>query len=287
MNDVLFVVVTYTPDESRERGLINLIRSLNEQHGFSNNLLIFDNASPRRKALCKIKAEAAFALCPENLGYWGALQWAMDNAEAVFGRRFAFIHPIESDLTLFNLERLGEGVAFLKARQDIDTVRTQEFSVGSKSRYLKNSWHPFKVRRSRVADYNGVTNERVRFEKTEGFQNIYVTNWHAKVPALHRFDVLRDAFEELAKLPRLTEYEFMKAMHRRNPKVALLDRGIWYMEDPKTQKLSGGWSSEALREQYGYRNSRNDVMPKEFPIVDIIKDRNRLASIIAVPSNLG
>lgn len=270
LDNTLYVVVAYTPDESREASLHRLIASLNKYRAsFSDNLLVFDNASPRQGAYASLQTPARFALSPENLGYWGALKWSLDNAERAFGRTFDYVHPIESDLVLYSLERLAEARRFLERTPDIATVRTQEFSYRSKSRYLKRSWHPFKVRRSWVADYNGATNEPVRFEKAIGFQNIYVTNWHAKVPGLHRFAVLRDVLDELAALPALTEHEFIKAMHRRNHQVAILDRGIWYTDDPKYQKLSGAYSSDAMREHYAYRNSRNDVMPAQFPAISI------------------
>lgn len=271
LEDILFVVVTCTMEESRDRALHKLIQSLNKQHrnvGFRNNLLVFDNASTRTDTLKSLDPSVVMAMSPENLGYWGALYWSMAHAETLFGRRFKQIHPIESDLVIYNLERLTEAAAFLDHQDDIHTVRTQEFSVAQKSRYFKGTRHLLPRRRSQVAAYNGVTEEPVRFEKDDRFANIYHTNWHAKVPALHRFETLQKIFETLASRDCLTELDFMKVAHSRHPDVALLDGGIFYanLNNPiwpwEKKGITGSWQDSETLAEIGYRMTRTDFIPK-------------------------
>jgi glycosyltransferase involved in cell wall biosynthesis len=271
LDDILFVVVTCTMEESRERALRKLIQSLNSEHrdvGFRENLLVFDNASRRTDILESLDPSVILAMSPENLGYWGALYWSMAHARTLFGRHFKHIHPIESDLVIYDLERLAEAAAFLDDQDDIHTVRTQEFSVAQKSRYFKGTRHLLPRRRSQVAAYNGVTEEPVRFEKDDRFANIYRTNWHAKVPALHRFETLQETFGTLARRDCLTELDFMKAAHSRHPEVALLDGGIFYanLNNPiwpwEKKGITGSWQDSETLAEIGYRMTRTDFIPK-------------------------
>jgi hypothetical protein len=276
LDDILFVLVTCTREESRKRGLEACIRSLNSEHArvpLNGNLVVFDNASLFPEPLRELKIPAVFAMSPENVGYWGALHWTMRNIERLLGREFAFVHPIESDFTIYNIERLTEAKKAFDVLTDLHTVRTQEFSVRLKSRYFKNSWNPFRVRRSHVANHNLVTGERVWFAPVGGLNGMYVTNWHAKVPALHRFAPFQDAVEELADREQLTELDFMKAMHRRRAGVGMVDGGIWWMdftEPPKAKtELSGSYSGADTLNKYGYRNTRCDYIPKTMPEIKI------------------
>lgn len=271
LREVLFVVVTCTMEDSRERALRRLIDSINKQHrrvGFENNILVFDNGSSRTDGLKRLQPPAILVMSPENIGYWGALHWSMRHAPKLFDRQFKYIHPIESDLTLYEFERLGEAVDFLDCQDIIHTVRTQEFSVAWKKRYFKGSRSFFPRRRSWVAAYNGVTQEPVQFEKVDNFENIYRTNWHAKVPALHRFDMLKDTFETLAQYETLTELDFMRVAYQRNHQVALLDGGIYYanLNNPiwpwEKKNVTGSWRDESKLKKIGYRMTRKDTIPK-------------------------
>lgn len=221
---------------------------------------MFDNASHTLAPLKPLEGIARFVLSTENVGYWSALNWSLENAGQACGREFAYVHPIESDLVLYKLERLALAQAFLDSHLDIETVRTQEFSVRNRQRYFKNGGSLFPVRRSRVADYNGVTEEKVTFEPANGFPDVFLSNWHAKVPALHRFAALKSVFSELAAQEKLSELNFMRLMHGRASETAILDEGIYYTVsyNPKQGFVSGSYSTEAERSGLGYRASRFD-----------------------------
>ncbi len=274
LHDVLFVVVTCTKDRSREKALINLVKSLNKQHevvAFDRNLLLFDNASVTTTPLDNLTVPARFAFSSKNIGYWSAINWALDNASRVFEKEFKFIHPIESDLVLFHMERLVEARDFLETRKDYISVRTQEFSVRHCKRFLKNSRSIFPVRRSAVADFNGVTNETVSFDRIEGFDNVYGSNWHSKVPALHRLEEFQSVFKDLAKQSEITEQDFMRAMHQRAPQVAVMDKGIFYaqLNNPfwpwEKRWLTGSWMNEEMAERHGYLSTRRSFIDTQYP----------------------
>jgi len=269
LDDILFVVVTCTMEKSREEALLRLIRSINKQHrsiGFGGNLLVFDNGSTHTDGLKHLQAPAIFAMSPKNIGYWSALKWSMDHVEECFGRSFKYIHPIESDLVLYRIERLAEAKAFLDQTPNVETVRTQEFSVTHRNRFFKNRSTFFSRRRSRVADYNAITENQVDFKKCPEFENIYLSNWHAKVPALHRMSGLKSVFERLNEQDHITEFDFMKLMFERSRDVAVLDKGIFYTISyrPSRKQVSGSYSDTETLKDLGYRQSRFDCMTNEF-----------------------
>ena len=277
LRDVLFVLVTCTQEESRKAAVETCVQSINREHGrvpFEGNLVVFDNASVHKEPLSSLRAPAVYAMASENVGYWAALRWVMQNARDLMGREFAYIHPVESDFTLYQIERLAQARAFLASNQRFNTVRTQEFSVPWRFMYFKHRWNPFRVQRSNVANTNVVTGERVRFERAPGFDGIYLTNWHAKVPALHKLAPMQSTFEELAKLPVLTEPDFMAAMHKRHPGVAILDGGIWWMDlaNPAKGGLTGSYSDATALAQHNYRNSRRDFIPAVMPRIDVQRE---------------
>jgi hypothetical protein len=279
LGDVLFIVVTCTRDHSREKGLNKLIRSLNKEHEkipFTSNLLIFDNNSHTVEPQKYLKAPAVHALCSENLGYWSAINWCIKNAERLLGRRFKFIHPIESDLVMYNMERLFEARSFLSKNKHITSIRTQEFSVKNRKRFFKNGGAFFPVRRSLVANFNGVTNETVDFTPVKGFDNIYLSNWHSKVPALHQLIKFSQVFEKLSKYNEMSEHNFMIEMDKLSPEVGVLDKGIFYaqLNNPfwpweKSGWATGSWSTAADMQKIGYLSTRQSFIHSTYPEITI------------------
>lgn len=275
LSDVLFVAVTCTRDEGRERALKRLVRSLNREHrrtGLLRNLLVFDNGSTFMEPLEAITTGGWLVRSGTNVGYWSALEWCMRNAEEVCGRSFEYVHPVESDLVFYGLHRLNEAVRFLDQHSAVESVRTQEFSVARRNFYFKNGRSLLRSRRSRVADYHGVTGEKVAFERMAGFPSIHLATWHAKVPALHRMTMLKAVFAKLACSKEVTEHEFMKVAHARAPRVGVLDKGIYYTQSfaPSSRFITGSWSSQQALEKVGYRGTRVD----RFQQVDAVQVRS-------------
>jgi len=273
---VVFVLVTCSMDEGRTQMLKQVIKALNAEHnrnGIYDNFLIFDNASRYTSPLEQVNGPARLASSQSNLGYWGALLWSMQNIKSIFGREFDYIHPLESDLIVYKTERLNKAVNLLEAEADYDTVRTQEFEVAQKHRYFKGTKSWFVKTRSWVAPYNGVTEETVEITPIIGYPDIYHTNWHAKVPALHRFRALHESFEQLAGMDNFTEHDFMIKMHEREQKVALLNKGIYYspLSIPQKGTVTGSYSDEEALAKNSYRPTRKD----KIDLLDVdVKIRN-------------
>jgi len=281
LSDVLFVLVSCTQEISRQRGLEATIASLNKEHErtpFAENLFVFDNASAIKEPLRKLKAPALFGFSPENIGYWGALLWTVRNFPAISKRSFKYIHPIESDLVIRDLHRLAEAKGFLDSNQDFATVRTQEFNVAWRFFFYKNRLNPFRVQRSMVSNVNVITNEKVRFRRASGFKSIYETNWHVKVPALHRWEPFAHALEALAVMGNISEHDFMGEMHKQYRRVALLDGGVWWIhsgfakvKEADSQMISS-YTAPAVLAKHGYRTTRVDCIPSKLPEVSVRKE---------------
>lgn len=269
LDDILFVVVTCTRDPSRDGALRKLVRSMEKQHervGFNGNLLVFDNASQTLAPLKPLEGIARFVLSEANVGYWSALNWCLENAESACGKAFPYVHPIESDFFLYDLDRLSVARDFLESHPEVQTVRTQEFSVRHRQRYFKNGRSLFSVRRSKVADYNGVTEEKVAFDPVDGIPEVFFSNWHAKVPALHRFDALQSVLAQLASQGELSELDFMRLMHQRASRVGVLEGGVFYalLNNPawfwEKRWVTGSWGNAKELSKVGYRTSRHDTI---------------------------
>lgn len=272
LHRVLFVVVACSREPSRALGFSKTVKSVARVHKsspFARNLVLFDNASVYHEPLKYWQAPAMFVFSEENIGYWSALYWTLQNCENIFDGDFDYIHPVESDTLLFKLDRLAEAVRFLYTRQSYHVVRTQEFSVKWRQFFLKGKRSFLKVNRSIVAPYHGVTGEPVKFEEVEGFNHVFSANWHAKLPALHRISSIRQAFSKLKNQEVVTELDFMRTMADVNDKVGVLDGGVWRLQQHfrKDRKgtISGSYSNKEELEKVNYRASRCDRIETTFP----------------------
>ena len=272
LDQILFPVVLCTQDEARRKNALRLIRNLNKNYSkVGMKILVFDNGSVHRDILEEISVPHFIARCSVNVGYWSALKWVVTHYRSLFGQDFEFIHPIESDFYLYKLQRLNDAQEFLKRCPSVNTVRTQEFHVKYRNFYFKQSRIPRFLKRSVVSNYNGVTRETVVLSEADNAGNVYLSNWHAKVPALHRIEIFGQVFDELSELPIVTEEEFMKAMHRYANNVGVLDGGIWSMNlaSPKLKGVTGSYSDAKELDCKNYRNTRIDRMETNFPEPDV------------------
>jgi len=110
------------------------------------------------------------------------------------------------------------------------------------------------------------------------FNGIYETNWHAKVPALHRWEPFARALESLAALGNISEHDFMRAMHAQHAKIGILDGGIWWIhsgfatvKDANSQMISS-YTAPAVLAKHGYRMTRVDCIPSKLPQVTVRKE---------------
>ena len=137
----------------------------------------------------------------------------------------------------------------------------------------KCHWVPFAKRRSLVSLKNAITGKRVWFQRGDSFNGIWMTNFHAKLPALNRLDSLVKVFAELSKRENLTELDFMYLYYQLHSTMALLDGGIYRMlSSAETSHLSGSYSTAQQLAETGYHNTRVDhVISDGFSVFSVDK----------------
>jgi len=228
-------------------------------NGFSEDLLIFDNASKYHEHLLKLPSKAKLVRSSSNIGYWSAINWTLNNYHSIFNREYKYIYIIESDLIHKNMSLLKRCESFLEDNSSIGAIRTQEFSVKFNFLYNKRfNRLPFVRKRSLVKMSNAITNEKIWFHKTPD-PIIYITNLHTKLPALNRIEAIKDVFNKLSFASEITEMDFIRLYYHHYSLVAVLDGGIFVQRSYKNAAyISGSWSEELELEKLGYRKTRTD-----------------------------
>ena len=249
----------------------NLV-SQNVAHPFFADFLVFDNASRFEDHLLTFPSEVTVVRSNRNIGYWSAINWTLTHYTELFGRSYAYIYIIESDLEHRNMFRLAACERFLDEYSEVGGVRTQEFSVKWRMLYDKRyHWSPFVRRHSLVSQNNAITGERVWFKGVDGYNHICLTNFHAKLPALNRLDSLTKVFADLSKQENITELDFMHLYYNLHPVMALLDGGIYRMLSySETNHVSGSYSSPQQLAEVGYYDTRIDrVVSAGFSVLNM------------------
>ncbi len=259
----LFLLVTCSRDTGRRDTAIkvseNLAQKLSELN-LSNRLVTFDNNSTYQDHFTELPCGSTLCVSEKNYGYWSAIKWVLDNVGLFNSEFLEFIYIIESDLVHDDLAPLSECELFLDKTPEASSVRTQEFSVMNRWRYNKRlSFLPFHVWRSQVSLRNAVTDERVWFKRAEGFSRMYHSNFHAKLPALHRLNFLKEVFCKLEVKKEFSEKDFFQEMMRMARQVGVLDGGIYhslisYLD--RAEVVTGSYGDPKLRNKVGYHNTR-------------------------------
>lgn len=239
----------------------NLV-SQNVTYPFFDDLLIFDNASHFDDHLKLFPPAVKTVRSNVNVGYWSAIYWVLLNYQKLFKRKYKYLYIIESDLEHWHMSKLELCETFLNNNLRVGGVRTQEFSVKFRMFYNKQyHWVPFAKRHSLVSQRNVVTKERVWFRKVGLDKNIWMTNFHTKLPALNRLDALTTVFKRLADKEKIDEIYFMHLYYELYSDMALLDGGIYrQISNSDSAHLSGSYSTAEQLEESGYHNTRTDYI---------------------------
>ncbi len=250
----------------------NLAEKVNDA-GLNDSFIIFDNDSLYKDHLAFAPKGALVVESPENIGYWTAIQWVLDEHSKLLSKDYDFIYMVESDLVHSDLKVLNYCAAFLKENDDCVCVRTQEFKVKFKWRFNKAlKYMPFRVKRSIIALKNLVTNEKAWFTPTK-FKNIYKSNLHAKLPALNRMSSMRHCFEILRKKDSFQEWDFFQEMHKLHPNIGVLDGGIFHslISGDEKNSLTGSYSDKQKLHETGYKQTRYAQILTPTPVIENIK----------------
>ena len=261
-SDTLVLLVTCSMDETRRDLAEQVVRNLAEklpEAGLSSDFILFDNASKFKEHIALVPLGTHIIQSPENIGYWTAIKWVLQNARNITGKAYKYIYMVESDLYHSDLKALSLCEQFLDRNPQASCVRTQEFSVRNRWRFDKAlKFLPFHVTRSEITLKNLATNEKAWF-KPSAVKNIYLSNLHAKLPALNRMDALVTVFEKLAAYKGFAEGDFFAEMVKLYPNIGVYDGGLFhsiFSRKSAEPAVSGSYSNEKTLAQIGYQQTR-------------------------------
>ena len=259
----LILLVTCSRDESRRDLAIRVTRNLAElapRAGLADSFVVFDNASTFDDHLALVPPGAMICRSEQNIGYWSAIQWVLASRDRLFGRRFRYLYIVESDLVHWDLAPLGLCERFLDAEPRASCVRTQEFSVRWRWRFDKRLQRlPFHVLRSQISLRNAVTDEKAWFRPAPGTPGLYLSNLHAKLPALNRLDSLDRVFAELGEMASFSEADFFGTMLKHHPYCGVYDGGLFYSAvswADRHRSVLASYTDEGELARLGYQPTR-------------------------------
>ena len=262
-------------EESRFEIMQQVIASIKKEQfdksfNIENDLIVFDNGSkyPGAIELLTNSFKNVYA-ADQNLGYWSALSWILDNANKIKNKEYKYVYIIESDHLHFALEKVEICENALEKFNHLGSIRTQEYSVAEQHLYNKSLQRSDGRRYAWVSHVNAATNEKVVLEKLT--DDIYESNFLTCLHSVNRLDCIKDTFNALKSLNKFSELDFQKMYHAKYPKIGQLDGGIFHarlgftIENPKS--LSGSWSTNVS--QFGYHTTRQDVI-RHYSCVNLI-----------------
>ncbi len=259
----MLLLVTCSRDEARRDLAVTVMQNravLVPRAGLAGRCVVYDNASSFDDHLAFAPLGSTVVRSQTNDGYWSAIKWVLDNRRQLISGDLRYLYIVESDLTHSSLEPLGDCERFLSQEPRAACVRTQEFSVRWRLRFEKRlRLLPFHVERSAISLANAVTGERAWFRRAEGFEGIYLSNLHAKLPALNRLDALERVFARLADADEFTEGDFFREMMRLYPLIGVFDGGLYHSLvswSDKKDIVTGSWAHPDELRRLGYQATR-------------------------------
>lgn len=259
----LLLLVTCSRDESRRDLAVAVAKNLAAlapAAGLDRGFVAFDNASIFDDHLAHLPPGTVICRCERNVGYWSAIKWVLDNRFKLFNREFEHLYIVESDLHHSDLVALRACESFLASEPRASGVRTQEFSVRGRWRFDKRlSFLPGYRSRSAIQMSNAITGEKAWFRRASAQSPVYLSNLHAKLPALSRLSALDAVFAQLAAMDGFTESDFFRLMMDCHPCIGVYDGGLFHSliawED-RNVSLGGSYSDPADLMKVGYQPTR-------------------------------
>ena len=258
-----------------KRVLENIVECSSARPQLLTDVIVFDNASTQPNTLEQLlNVFPRVHSSSRNVGYWTALDWILRHrGEELPTVDYDLIYVIESDMIHYDIAKLAEAEAFLRAQPDVGAVRCMEYSVADMHLYDKS--RPVKGGRRWAWQNHShlVTGQRIEHVQSSA-PGIYLTTFLTQLPALNRLSVLDRAFEVLRSLPSFTEHDFQRACFEQHRTNALIDGGIFDVKLTAGDEtcLSGSWSSQQQLSAVGYKETRRDViLPSDDFVVNVVE----------------
>lgn len=196
-----------------------------------DDLIIFDNASTHPAYSATIEKFKHVYRCDQNVGYWTALWWVLQNYETVMGRGYEFIHIIEPDRMYYDAVKLTEIEEFLKLNADVGAVKCHLYDVRDWRKYCKprvdlvDYNEPGAVKTEWISHWNLILDKQVTLIHAR--DRFYLSNFHVQLHNLLRLDIMKQVFMGFVGLETFGEKDFMINYGHVNNVVAVYDGGIF------------------------------------------------------------
>lgn len=255
-----FLLVTCCLEQTRHDILRDVIENIAaEAPELFETATVIDNASTTQETICLLTNRFRHVYqTNKNVGYWSAVHWWLESLAATPPK---YTYIIESDMVHYAFNKLWLATSHLDSIPTAGSVRLHEYSV--KDYRLYNKDHPCKGSRIGIwqSHTNKVTGEKIRFEETKT-PGVWETNFLTQLPALNRYDTLRNVMNELALAGNFTELDFQRLYWKSYQKTGIVDGGIFHC-DPGSfgaKTITGSWSSPDELKKLGYQNTRYATM---------------------------
>ena len=264
---VAILLVTCCLEESRADILSQVIHNIRDQAPeLGPKLTVFDNAStePGIKEQLLSTFNNVYQT-DRNVGYWSAIDWWLESLSA---SPPDYTYIIESDMIHYDFNKLWTCASFLDNHPEVGSVRLHEYSVNERHLYDKGRPRPESKRGLWQTHTNRLTGKAVDFKHVEG--DIWSTTFLTQLPALNRYQTMRDAFIELRTKQHFTEVDFQEFYWKRFQQTGILDGGIFHcnLNQYGAGKVTGSWTSDVDLKRLGYRATRTaSIIPRDQYIV--------------------
>lgn len=266
------LLVSCCLEESRTRILEHTVASLEEQFkGSSRNIHAFDNASTDEKALKLLRRSFETVIRSDrNVGYWTAISCFLD-ALTSHDNRPEYVYIIESDMIHYDVSKFHECIDVLDKNADIGSVRLHQYDVANCHLYDKDNPRSDSKRNLWQSHTNKVTGEPVKLSRIT--ENVWSSTFLTQLPALNRFDALRDVFEELKTMKSFSELDFQRLYWKRYQRTAILDGGMFHcdLNAYGSDAITGSWTDPTRLKQLGYQTTRQaSITPSDQYMVQLL-----------------
>ena len=267
---ILIFVVTCSKSKGRqliESQVLMQLAKITPTNQTKFDFIFFDNNSNFKEHLKSVKNIGVTYYSSENRGLWSALNWMLKNELNIFQYNHKYVHLVESDMFVNDLEPLIQLSQAMDQFSNIHMARTQEFSVKHAWRFDKKYNFlpfPFHNKRSEVDLMN--TTDGSYFKKKLIYEgsgiDVYSSNLNAKLPGLHKTDSLKFVMSKLAKASSFSEKDFFNVYAELSDHMGIIDKGIWYsLTDSKNNSAeTASWGNKSYLDQIGYQDTRHSTI---------------------------
>lgn len=266
MDRILYILVTCTREETRQKALNLCVDSI--KNNFSseiirNNFIVFDNDSTFQETHELLESTFNHVVKSKvNVGLWSGILYALEQHEEITNKKFDFVFPIESDMFLYDVDKLEECIDVLEKNSAISSIRLKEIDVDNLQKFDKSRGLR---QRSETTLKNMITQENAFFRILNN-KNTYETNLLPVLPGLHRTTTLTTVLNNLKNKKSFNEMDFWKEyqMICNHSNSATLNMGLFY-EVTYEHDILTSVNNVKLAKSIGYLNSR------ESNIIDVPK----------------